>query len=215
MNDRIAIECPECGKVFAVGAAFAGKKIRCPQCKGVIQVDGGDTDAPQRKTQPRSPAASSGNASASQSRPAEPRVARPVRGLDDEASEPRRREAAGPPKAGKSARATRKKPVEDYDDQPWGDLSSDDDGYDAFSAPSAMPPRAKRGATQKYKAETTPVGSGGGRTDGGVIVGILMMVGAVVWFVGGLAFGVIFFYPPILFILGLIATIKGALKIGS
>ncbi len=94
-------------------------------------------------------------------------------------------------------------------------MNSDDDGYDPFSPPPAMPPRSGGGKTQKFRAETTPVGSSGGRTDGGVIIGILMMVGAVIWFVGGLAFDIIFFYPPILFVLGLVATIKGALKIGS
>ena len=36
-----------------------------------------------------------------------------------------------------------------------------------------------------------------------------MMVGAVVWFVVGLFLNIIFFYPPVLFIIGLIAFIKG------
>ena len=36
-----------------------------------------------------------------------------------------------------------------------------------------------------------------------------MMAGAVVWFVLGLMFDWVFFYPPILFIVGLIAFIKG------
>src|SRR5205085_2891791 len=44
---------------------------------------------------------------------------------------------------------------------------------------------------------------------GGVAVGILAMVGAVVWFVIGLANDVIFFYPPVLFVIGLIALCKG------
>lgn len=39
--------------------------------------------------------------------------------------------------------------------------------------------------------------------------GLLMMVGAVVWFFLGLAAGRIFFYPPILFIIGLVAVVKG------
>jgi hypothetical protein len=42
-----------------------------------------------------------------------------------------------------------------------------------------------------------------------IITGLLMMVGAVVWFVGGLAIDRIFFYPPIMFILGIGAVIKG------
>lgn len=36
-----------------------------------------------------------------------------------------------------------------------------------------------------------------------------MMVGAVVWFVGGLFVNVIFFYPPILFALGIAAVVRG------
>ncbi|XZE19282.1 hypothetical protein SH449x_004599 [Pirellulaceae bacterium SH449] len=47
--------------------------------------------------------------------------------------------------------------------------------------------------------------------DGTVIGGIVTMVVALVWFFGGLAAGYIFFYPPIMFILGLIAVIKGLL----
>lgn len=45
----------------------------------------------------------------------------------------------------------------------------------------------------------------------GVVGGLLMMAIAVVWFVGGLMAGWIFFYPPILFIIGLIALFKGML----
>ncbi len=44
---------------------------------------------------------------------------------------------------------------------------------------------------------------------GQVGVGLLMMLGAVAWFVGGLFAGYIFFYPPILFVLGLITMGKG------
>jgi hypothetical protein len=36
-----------------------------------------------------------------------------------------------------------------------------------------------------------------------------MMVIAVVWFVLGLMGGIIFFYPPILFVIGIAALIKG------
>jgi hypothetical protein len=35
-----------------------------------------------------------------------------------------------------------------------------------------------------------------------------MMASAVVWFVGGLALGRLFFYPPVLFVLGLVAVAK-------
>jgi hypothetical protein len=46
-------------------------------------------------------------------------------------------------------------------------------------------------------------------TNGGVFGGILMILIAVVWFVAGLAGGRIFFYPPILLIIGIVSVIKG------
>jgi hypothetical protein len=46
---------------------------------------------------------------------------------------------------------------------------------------------------------------------GKIALGLLMMLGAVVWFVLGLAADRIFFYPPILFILGIASVVKGCL----
>ncbi|NUQ60927.1 MAG: hypothetical protein HUU20_00455 [Pirellulales bacterium] len=43
----------------------------------------------------------------------------------------------------------------------------------------------------------------------GILGGMLMIVIAVVWFVAGLAAGYIFYYPPILFIIGMYALLKG------
>lgn len=43
----------------------------------------------------------------------------------------------------------------------------------------------------------------------GVLGGIVMIVIALVWFFAGLAADRIFFYPPILFVIGLYALIKG------
>ncbi len=48
-----------------------------------------------------------------------------------------------------------------------------------------------------------------GSINSGMVGGALMMVIAIVWFVVGLFAGYIFFYPPILFVIGLIALIKG------
>lgn len=45
----------------------------------------------------------------------------------------------------------------------------------------------------------------------GVLGGLAMMVIAVVWFVAGYAAGYIFFYPPVLFVIGLYALLKGIL----
>ena len=43
----------------------------------------------------------------------------------------------------------------------------------------------------------------------GVIGGMIMIGIATVWFIGGLYVGLIFFYPPILFLIGVYALIKG------
>lgn len=42
-----------------------------------------------------------------------------------------------------------------------------------------------------------------------IVLGVLMMLGAVAWFVAGLAVNTIFFYPPVLFFLGIGAVIRG------
>lgn len=46
----------------------------------------------------------------------------------------------------------------------------------------------------------------------GVLGGIVMIAIAAVWFFGGLAAGYIFFYPPILFIIGIFAIFKGIIS---
>jgi hypothetical protein len=48
-----------------------------------------------------------------------------------------------------------------------------------------------------------------GGINAGIGGGLFMLFIALVWFVGGLAVGVIFFYPPILAVIGIAAIIKG------
>lgn len=43
----------------------------------------------------------------------------------------------------------------------------------------------------------------------GVLGGVTMIAISLVWFFGGLAAGIIFYYPPILFVIGLFALIQG------
>jgi hypothetical protein len=51
-----------------------------------------------------------------------------------------------------------------------------------------------------------------GSANSGVVGGLLMILIAVVWFVVGLMGGYIFFYPPILAVIGIIAIIKGCVN---
>ena len=45
-----------------------------------------------------------------------------------------------------------------------------------------------------------------------ILAGSIAIIGAIVWFVAGLFADRIFFYPPILFILGLVTLIQGIIK---
>jgi len=69
--------------------------------------------------------------------------------------------------------------------------------------------------TASAKPKTRPSKSTSDRAGFGIavhpsiIAGALMMIGAAVWFFLGLAAGIIYFYPPILFVLGIGAVIRG------
>jgi hypothetical protein len=87
------------------------------------------------------------------------------------------------------------------------------------SQPALPPPIKRRAKATKRKAESDNSDRGRalekgwfGSTNGGVLGGVLMVVIAVVWFVAGLAGGRIFFYPPVLLIIGIVAVIKGLLS---
>ena len=58
-------------------------------------------------------------------------------------------------------------------------------------------------------SQGTSGGGGFGSTNAGLIGGVLMILIAVVWFAVGYSAGRIFFYPPVLLILGLVAIVKG------
>jgi hypothetical protein len=83
--------------------------------------------------------------------------------------------------------------------------------------PSASPSRqggarrtvAPPGFAARAAVQTAPK-TGIGHLNSGVVGGALTMLVAVAWFVVGIMFlNRIFFYPPIMFIIGLVAMLKG------
>jgi DNA-directed RNA polymerase subunit RPC12/RpoP len=81
-------------------------------------------------------------------------------------------------------------------------------------APAAAPPAPDQAKPwQKSDQPSGQTNSGrsfeGKVLNGGVLGGMLAMVGAIVWFVLGLQADRIFFYPPVLFVIGLVAVFKG------
>jgi hypothetical protein len=78
-------------------------------------------------------------------------------------------------------------------------------------APETPRPRKRRRVVEdeEYEDRGSRRRKSGMVVSSTIITGLLMIVGAVVWFCGGLAFDIIFFYPPILLVLGIITTVKG------
>lgn len=69
--------------------------------------------------------------------------------------------------------------------------------------------RKRRQAEATGKIDVQAEIDAGSRGIGTIFAGIGMIVGAIIWFVVGLAAGRIFFYPPVLFVLGIISLVKG------
>ncbi len=68
--------------------------------------------------------------------------------------------------------------------------------------------------TDAERAEDTQAGelAEAARGRGGIVGGAVIMLVAVVWFGVGLAGGWIYFYPPILFVFGLVSLVRGLLR---
>jgi hypothetical protein len=77
-------------------------------------------------------------------------------------------------------------------------------------APTKKASRPKRKSGERRRQRGVVFEEGWfGSLNAGIVGGILMMLIAIVWFVVGLMFGILFFYPPILLVIGAIALIKG------
>ncbi|HEV3143828.1 MAG TPA: hypothetical protein VGZ47_08100 [Gemmataceae bacterium] len=73
------------------------------------------------------------------------------------------------------------------------------------------PPRPRRRSRSRYYddyPEPERYRGGGLAISQGVIAGVIMMVLAVVWLVVGLMVGWLFWYPPILFVLGIVRIVR-------
>ena len=75
----------------------------------------------------------------------------------------------------------------------------------ADQAEAASRAQAESSSGGFFAAERRGIGAG-------VLGGVIMILIAVVWFVLGLMANRIFFYPPILFCIGIFAIVKGLLE---
>jgi hypothetical protein len=197
----IPLDCA-CGRSLRVKDELAGRKVKCPQCGGVLAV-------------PEPPAAEEDDEvrliplddSEEEARPAE-KKSRP---------DPKQMVQTAPRPAGRRA------PDEDEDDD--DDRSRREEvrrRQEREEEREREAEREERRLLKQHRKETRRDATRYsqprvsfergwfGSMNAGIVGGLLMILIAVVWFVVGLAFGIIFFYPPILAVIGVIAIIKGA-----
>lgn len=197
MSDQITIQCSECTGKLSVPSTAAGKKVKCPKCQSIISIAAASVQQAPEKPAPRRATSTPSPRSASTERPQ---------------SSP-----ASKPKKARRAEQHDNNWVEENSDDSFG--SDNWDSYDSYNdAPAAMPPKKKGRASSSresasrgdaYEAPASQSRSGSGPNWGVMGTGILMMVGAAVWFVLGQMAGRTYLYPPVMFVLGIISFFKG------
>lgn len=208
------VQCPSCSKVIPVTPKIAGRKAKC-NCGTVLQIPQLSSDIPvgvgvsappsieivctscqRRLSVPGSAAGKKVKCPCG--------VATPVPNAGSAPPAPMStNDPFGMPADDNPFAA----PADEFDQNPY---ASPTEGYGITSTPAYMSaPKPRKKAKRKKK---TSAPSGAGPDMGQVLGGAGMMVGAVVWLVVGLMLGWIFFYPPILFIIGLVTMVKGFLS---
>ncbi len=227
----IQVACPKCGKHLKAPAAAAGKKARCPSCQSLMMLPAAAAPAPPS-------AAGAGMASSPQPSspypgpqypqspfpqsqyppspfpqsqyppPPIPNPGFPSAPLPNLPIPGAVMGATQQPGAGSALSGGLSDLLDEAQPSGW----SGGDGY-AVAAPEPSP--TSSGAVDTRFEAIAPIKPKKKRKsksfsdNGGALAGLGLMVLAVLWFVGGLFVGYIFFYPPILFLIGLVAFLKG------
>jgi len=202
--DKVPVVCPNCNKRLLVPAGTLGKQGRCPACQTVFTLEQLWEAEPVQPAAPQlAPLSPFGASAPSQNAfaPAAPNAwGAPAPAASPFGNPAPAANSWGTPAAPSAAKS------------PY----SDDDFQGDYQMQAAPPVTVNPYSTPQY----TPVSSGGysgsyqrkpesNFWNGSVMGGIALMVIAVVWFVGGLAVNIIFIYPPIMFIIGLVTFFKG------
>jgi hypothetical protein len=212
-DDAIQVSCPSCGVTQRASAAAAGKRARC-SCGAIISI-------PSPHTPP-----TADNAIL---------VTCPGCGVNHQAGT----ELAGrtvrcncgtilqvPVAVGEMPQDLGG-PLDELSDDDFGlaplssSASSSNSLFDNTPEPKSddqvLAQYLRKDDWKRTKTDSSSRSSGGAfafeanMLNSGVLGGCLAMLIATVWFVVGLAAGWIYFYPPVLFVIGLIAFLKGLL----
>jgi hypothetical protein len=199
-----------CGKTLRVADNLAGRRVKCPVCESAVSVPQAnpafevieDVDSMPPPPPPSKP--STTRVRAEVTADDEPRKRRRVDDDDDD-DRPRNKKRTDDEDEDEDERPRKKRRSDDEDEddeRPKGKKRRDDDEK----------PRKKKKQFKKGKTVNNNFRMEHGILNAGVLGGLAAMVGAVIWFVAGLLNDIIFFYPPVLFVLGLIAMIRGVMN---
>jgi hypothetical protein len=189
-----------CGRSLRVKDELAGRKVKCPECGGVLIVP---RPAPEEEEQGLLPLEDAPEEKESRPDPDEmvqtaPRPARrPARDEDDEDEDDERSTCERVRR--REARAEEREERRREADREQRRLLK-------------QHRKESRRDSVRYVDSGRPSRGWLGGVNAGVVGGLVMILIAVVWFVAGLAVGIIFFYPPILAVIGVIAIIKGCVS---
>lgn len=212
--------CAGCDKIMNVADEHAGKKAKCPACGEVVVI-------PLKSILP-APAKGPPAKSAPTKPPAGAVSRKPQQPADDNGEEDRKPASQISRKPMPApAKLKAKAPPPDDEDEDIPEVEAVDEEEDFEEAEEVEEadedeeeeerPRKKKSNKKKSK-KYKPIRRGGtsaseaGGFSYSIIGGLLIMILAVVWFVGGLMVGILFFYPPILFIVGVVAFINGLIR---
>lgn len=213
----ISIACPHCDWKGRVKDELGGRKGKCPTCGELFPI-------PLKGTPPPVPAGQrvavddepdvvddadivEEPASKSKSGVRRTSGSKVRREVDDDRPRRRRDNDEDDDRPSRS----RQRYEEDEDDRPRTKRRARDDGYDDYDDR----PRRRRKRVEKKPEHGGWFGLEKRVLGGGVIGGVIAMLVAVAWFVLGLMADRIFFYPPILFVVGLVAFIRGLVSGGD
>jgi hypothetical protein len=208
MSDIIRVRCGGCDVKLKAPLKYQGRQINCPQCGQEVRIPYLDAARPSVFDSATSATRSSAVApvllAPGKESPKRQEPAKPVFGSEERAT------VLGDDAFIDSKPAARKPADDEFGNIDFADYE-DYGNVEDYGAP-ARPRRNSAPAPVRKRKKRKPVKSRGDSVvDPSIIGGIVMMVGAVVWFVVGLKFGIIFFYPPVLFVLGIAAFVKGLL----
>jgi len=196
-----------CGRQLVARDEHAGRKTRCPACNAITAIPASGKASPAASSPARDTGARGPGPSTAQPRNPKPAGSRP--------GAPARQPLAAPDNK-KTEEILDVLPAEEEAYEVIDDFEIiDDEAEQARPAKKKVPERIRHQRRSRIDSDEYPrerrsrESSYSSFDTAGVGVGLLMMLGAIAWFVVGLYGGVIFFYPPVLFVVGAVAFCKG------